>query len=90
MLAGKCTAPGRIELVDVPEPELDVSAVTGSGQIVFQPEITCLCGSDRPFFLGSDEFPIELGHSLHEMIGSVVSSNGTRFQCGDRDAQNLV
>jgi len=39
-------------LVEVPEPTL-TAATTGPaepGEIIFQPEHTCLCGSDLPFF----------------------------------------
>jgi len=86
VLAGQFIGPGRIELVDVPEPELPsaTSDVPASGQIIFQPECTCLCGSDLPFFRGTDEWPIKLGHSLHEMTGTVVATNGSRFKEGDR------
>ncbi len=81
MLAGQFTAPHRIDLVEVPEPRLTPG---GSGEIIFQPELTCLCGSDTPYFVWSGEWPIELGHSLHEMIGRVVATNGKRWNIGDR------
>lgn len=86
MLAGQFIGPGRIELVDVPEPELPPISKSSNepGQIIFQPECTCLCGSDLPFFRGTDEWPIELGHSLHEMVGTVVATNGDRFRAGQR------
>lgn len=86
MLAGQFIGPGRIELVDVSEPELPLapSDASAAGQIIFQPECTCLCGSDLPFFRGTDEWPIELGHSLHEMTGTVVATNGSRFKAGER------
>lgn len=83
MLAGHIKAPGRIELVEVPEPKLDNSAE--GGQIIFQTECACLCGSDLPFFEHSDEEWIpEVGHSLHEMTGTVVATNGKKFKVGDR------
>jgi len=45
MLAGQITQRRRIELIGYPE------AVPGiSGEIVFQPELACLCGSDIPYF----------------------------------------
>ena len=81
MLAGQFTGPGRIELVEAPEPELKADT---PGQMIFQPECTCLCGSDLPFFRGTDEWPIELGHSLHEMTGTVTATNGNRWKEGDR------
>ena len=86
MLAGQFIGPGRIELVDIPEPELPSppSDASAPGQMIFQPECTCLCGSDLPFFRGTDEWPIKLGHSLHEMAGTVVDTNGNRFKPGER------
>jgi threonine dehydrogenase-like Zn-dependent dehydrogenase len=85
MLCGDMYAPGKIRLIDVPEPVLPAAPPDGlSGQIIFQPETTCLCGSDLPFFNGSDEWPIEAGHSLHEMIGTVTATNGRRWKPGDR------
>jgi len=81
VLAGQFTAPHRIDLVEVPEPQLTPG---GSGEIIFQPELTCLCGSDTPYFTWSGEWPIELGHSLHEMIGTVMATNGTRWKVGDK------
>lgn len=85
MLAGNFAAPGQIELIDIPEPELPPPPTNGGPtQMIFQPECTCLCGSDLPFFKMTDEWPIEVGHSLHEMTGTVVATNGTRFQPGER------
>lgn len=86
MLASHLVAPGKIELIDVPEPELSpVSSIkSGQGEMIFQPETTCLCGSDLPYFNGSDEWEIEIGHSLHEMIGTVTETNGQRWKAGDR------
>ena len=81
MLAGQFTAPHRIDLVEAPEPKLTPG---DSGEIIFEPELTCLCGSDTPYFTWSGEWPIRLGHSLHEMIGRVVATNGTRWKVGDR------
>ncbi|MDD9923660.1 MAG: hypothetical protein OXQ92_15485, partial [Boseongicola sp.] len=80
MLAGNFIGPCRIELIDLPEPELPPAPTDAGqpGQIIFQPECTCLCGSDLPFFRGTDEWPIEVGHSLHEMTGTVVDTNGAR------------
>ncbi len=83
MFAGHMPVPGRVELIDIAEPELPVRDPGGPGQILFQPNLACLCGSDLPYFQGTDENPIEEGHSLHEMIGTVVSTNGDRYQAGD-------
>ncbi|WP_397569114.1 zinc-binding dehydrogenase [Schlesneria sp. T3-172] len=85
MLIGDMYAPGKVRLIEVPEPVLPSEPPHGcSGQIVFQPETTCLCGSDLPYFNGWNEWPIALGHSLHEMIGTVVATNGKKWKTGDR------
>jgi threonine dehydrogenase-like Zn-dependent dehydrogenase len=85
MLVGDMYAPGKIRLAERPEPLLDAEPPTGvSGQIIFQPETTCLCGSDLPYFNDTKEWPVEIGHSLHEMIGTVIATNGTRWKAGDR------
>ena len=83
MFAGHMPAPGQVELVEVSEPELPPRDPEGPGQIIIQPTLSCLCGSDLPFFQGSDEYPILEGHSLHEMIGTVVATNGERYQVGE-------
>lgn len=86
MLAGHMVARGRIELVDAPEPELGPTPTDGPAEIIFEPHWTCLCGSDLPYFDSPDEadYPQKVGHSLHEMIGRVVATNGKRFSEGDR------
>jgi threonine dehydrogenase-like Zn-dependent dehydrogenase len=85
MLTSEIYAPGKIRLIDVPEPVLSPIPPDGSsGQIVFQPETTCLCGSDLPYFNRWDEWPIEQGHSLHEMIGTVIATNGKKWRVGER------
>ena len=87
MLAGQFREKGRIELIDVPEPVLEPHS-PGEGQpgeILFQPETACLCGSDLPYFNAEHpEFPGTVGHSLHEMYGTVLATSGQRFQPGDR------
>lgn len=86
MLAGQFTASRKIDLVEVPEPELTSD---GHGELIFQPEITCLCGSDLPFFDPEFEgheisIPGQVGRSLHEMVGSVIATNGSKFKIGNR------
>ena len=86
MFAGQFTKRRTIELVDVDEPTLSPS---GAGEIIFQPEMTCLCGSDLPFFDGDFEghdvdYPQPPGMSLHEMVGTVVATNGDKWEPGQR------
>lgn len=81
MLAGIIDEKRKVRLLDVDEPALDGTP----GQILFQVELACLCGSDLPYFAGqTPEFPGTVGQSLHEMIGRVVETTGDRFQPGDR------
>ena len=87
LFAGRIYAPRRIELIDVPEPVLDGKSGhrNAGGDILFQPQLAALCGSDLLFFeTGDPEHPPRLGHSLHEMIGVVTQTNGNRFRVGDR------
>jgi threonine dehydrogenase-like Zn-dependent dehydrogenase len=85
MLAGEIHAPRQIRLIDAPEPKLDIPADGEPGRIIFQPELGCLCGSDLLFFEADyPEFPPVVGHSLHELVGTVVETSGRRFRSGDR------
>src|SRR5262249_20746318 len=88
LLAGYFPARHRIDLVDLAEPVLDRAAPEPRtpGDIIFQPEISCLCGSDLPYFNAEHpEFTHrQIGHSLHEMTGTVVATNGKKFRPGDK------
>ncbi|HET6962350.1 MAG TPA: zinc-binding dehydrogenase [Terriglobia bacterium] len=67
-------------MTDHPEPEPGKS-----GEIVFQPEIACLCGSDVPYFVAKHpEYPLQVGLSLHEMVGTVLWADGSRFREGQK------
>lgn len=82
MLIGVIAEPRRIELQETHVPNLDNA---GPGKILFRPEVACLCGSDRPYFLGEHTpYPLAPGLSLHEMVGTVAATTGKRFQAGDR------
>jgi threonine dehydrogenase-like Zn-dependent dehydrogenase len=64
MLTSEIYAPGKIRLIEVPEPQLDsIPPDESTGQIIFQLETTCLCGSDLPYFNHSGEWPVGRGHS---------------------------
>ncbi len=82
MLSGRIVAKGDIRLVETDEPRL---AEGETGKIIFQPEITCLCGSDLPYFVEDQaSYPLADGLSLHEMVGTVVASSGERFRPGEK------
>jgi threonine dehydrogenase-like Zn-dependent dehydrogenase len=88
MLAGHFVSRRQVLLVEIDEPVLPDPNLM-PGQMIFQPEMTCLCGSDLPFFDGDFEghpiaYPQPIGMSLHEMVGTVIASNGGRWQPGTR------
>jgi threonine dehydrogenase-like Zn-dependent dehydrogenase len=83
LLAGHILARRKITLVDIPEPQLDKSSPPG--QILFEPHLSCLCGSDLPYFDSPHTvYPQPIGYSLHEMVGTVVATSGQRYRPGDR------
>jgi len=85
MFAGRIVRKGKIELVEAPEPRLSPRSDGQPAEIIFQPETTCLCGSDLPYFCEDQpQYPLQDGLSLHEMVGTVVATNGARFREGDR------
>ncbi|MBI4600856.1 MAG: zinc-binding dehydrogenase [Planctomycetes bacterium] len=76
---------GFIQLVEIEEPRLGPPQATGEEEIIFQPEITCLCGSDLPYFCEEQpSYPLDVGLSLHEMVGTVVETTGRRFRAGQK------
>ncbi|MCA9049932.1 MAG: zinc-binding dehydrogenase [Planctomycetaceae bacterium] len=88
MLAGQFVSCRDVRLIEVEEPVLPASDEQ-PGMMIFQPEMTCLCGSDLPFFDGdfeghTVEYPQPPGMSLHEMVGTVVATNGSRWAPGTR------
>lgn len=85
MLAGRIVQKGFIQLVEIEEPRLGPPQATGEEEIIFQPEITCLCGSDLPYFCEEQpSYPLDVGLSLHEMVGTVVETTGRRFRAGQK------
>lgn len=88
MLAGQFVEKRQVKLVEIEEPRLPSASET-PGQILFQPEMTCLCGSDLPYFDADYEghevtYPQPVGMSLHEMVGTVVDTNGKKWKPGTR------
>lgn len=72
MRAAQLTAPGRIELTDVPVPE---------GDTVVRSETMGICGTDVKVAKGA--IPVEMPRTLgHEMVGRVVTSGA--FPAGTR------
>jgi threonine dehydrogenase-like Zn-dependent dehydrogenase len=80
MRAGRITAQHRIELVEVEPPR-----PPAAGEIIVKIETACLCGSDIAYFSEAQpSYPLPIGLSLHEMIGTVTASASPRFTPGDR------
>lgn len=82
MLAGEIYDEQKVRLIDIDEPQLPSDS---ENEIIFQPELACLCGSDLTYFQNTyPEFSPKVGQSLHEMIGTVTATSGSRFQVGQR------
>ena len=98
MLAGRFTGPRRVELIDVPVPELK------ENEVRIKMEVACLCGSDSPMFISDyeelkaegvhanpwfvdyereDMYPLNTGLSLHECVGTVTESRSENHKVGD-------
>jgi threonine dehydrogenase-like Zn-dependent dehydrogenase len=83
MLAARITAPRRMEMVEVAEPDL---AGANDGAIVVHTALSAVCGSDLPKFwreFKPSKYPLPDGYSMHECIGTVVMSRSRRFREGD-------
>jgi len=80
MKAGQITALSRIELVDAGH-----QRVLADGEVIVAPETACLCGSDIPYFSDAhDRYPLPVGLSLHEIVGTIVRSASPDFREGER------
>jgi threonine dehydrogenase-like Zn-dependent dehydrogenase len=82
--AAHIIAPRTIEFVDVPAPDL---ASAPPESVLVQVERTAICASDMPLFARPrppEEYPLGLGLSLHECVGTIADSTSSRFREGDR------
>ncbi len=85
MFAGQIPTREKIELIDIDEPAFSGTSEEGEPTILFQPEVTCLCGSDLPYFVEEQpSYPLPVGLSLHEMVGTVLKTSGNRFRVGQK------
>lgn len=86
MLAGQITGARRIEIIEIPIPEIE------RGEILVQLQVGSICGSDLPYFLFDKSHPALTGTSaslpptmsLHELVGFVAKSRSDQFKEGDR------
>jgi len=88
MFAVAVTEPGKVEIVEVPDP------VPGPYEALIKTEIAALCNStDRKLieahFPGVEQYPLLLGH---ETVGTVVAvgEKARSFQVGDRVIGGLL
>ena len=86
MIAGQITGRRRLEMIEIPVPEIEV------GEILVKLQFGSICGSDLPYFLFDTSHPALTGASaplspmlsLHELVGFVAQSRSKRFREGDR------
>ena len=72
MKAGQLTAPRRMELVDIPEPNIQ------EGEVLVRVEKISICGSDiRPFAAVLEELQLEIMQQL--MVRWVIFNTNLRF-----------
>jgi len=85
MLAGQITGKRRLEMIEIPIPEIE------EGEILVKLQVGSICGSDLPYFLFDTSHPALTGASaplppmlsLHELVGFVAQSRSKRFKEGD-------
>jgi threonine dehydrogenase-like Zn-dependent dehydrogenase len=85
MLAGQILGPRRLEMIEIPIPEIK------NGEILVQLQVGSICGSDLPYFLFDKSHPalteasapLPTTLSLHELVGFVSQSRSALFKEGD-------
>lgn len=83
MKAAHVVAPRKIEMIDADEPNI---MDFPKGSIKVKTQMTALCGSDSPRFVLTyppEMYPLNIGISIHECIGTVVESTSDRLKVGD-------
>ena len=83
MKALQVIQPRTFSTVEIPIPHLKANT---PGQILVRTEWVSMCGSDIPFFNGSNRYlryPLPWGAHVHECVGQIVESTSDRFQVGD-------
>ncbi len=82
MFAARITSPKKIEIEDIPVPEID------SGQCLIKLERWSVCGSDIRHAYGpvhpEEEYPMRHGGACHECAGTIVESKSDKFKVGQR------
>lgn len=81
MRAIQVVAPRRIELVNLPKPEM------ASGKVLTRTALVSICGSDWPIAMHTRpeaEYPMEPGRPGHEIVSVVEESDVPELRPGDR------
>jgi len=86
MLAGQITGARRLEMIEIPRPDIE------EREILVQLQVGSICGSDLPYFLFDKSHPALAGAStslpptlsLHELVGFVAQTRSEQFKEGDR------
>ena len=82
MKAAHVVAHRQIEMFEADEPNIEDFP---RGSIKVKAHMTAICGSDSPKFVLKQPaavYPMNIGTSIHECIGTVVASASDRFQIG--------
>ncbi|MBI2886336.1 MAG: zinc-binding dehydrogenase [Chloroflexi bacterium] len=80
MRAVQVVAPRRIELIDIPKPQM------APGQVLTRTALVSICGSDWPNAMltrPEAEYPMEPGRPGHEIVGIVEESDAPGLRPGD-------
>lgn len=83
MKAAHVVAHRKIEMFDADEPKIEDFP---KGALKVKTHMTAICGSDSPRFVleyPSKAYPMNIGISIHECIGTVVESTSDKFKPGD-------
>ncbi|HLE79973.1 MAG TPA: zinc-binding dehydrogenase, partial [Dehalococcoidia bacterium] len=81
MRAIQVVAPRRIELIDVPKPEM------APGMVLTRTALVSICGSDWPIAMHTRpeaEYPMDPGRPGHEVVSVVEESDVPELRPGDR------
>ena len=81
MRAGQLTGPRRMQLVDIPEPDVQ------QGEVLVRIQKVSICGSDLRSFaavLPEEQYPLPPGRPTHECVGVVEESLCEEFDPGQR------
>tara|TARA_B100001013_G_C24592971_1_gene435569 strand:- start:364 stop:1338 length:975 start_codon:yes stop_codon:yes gene_type:complete len=73
----------KFDIVDVDTPDISSEP---QGTVLVKSYQSAICGSDMPLFdlkYPEGSYPLSLGRSIHECIGTIASSNSNRFDVGD-------